>query len=58
MEGKGEKVNMPDAERYKRQSLIIGSDGQELLRQSRVLVAGVGGLGNVLAAYLAAAGFG
>ena len=51
-------MNMPDAERYKRQSLVIGSDGQELLRQSRVLVAGVGGLGNVLAAYLAAAGFG
>ena len=55
---KREKVNKPDVERYKRQNLIIGSDGQELLRQSRVLVAGVGGLGNVLAAYLVAAGFG
>ena len=49
---------MPNAERYTRQDAIIGSEGQELLRQSRVLVAGVGGLGNVLAAYLAAAGFG
>ena len=55
---KREKVNKPDVERYKRQNLIIGSDGQELLRQSRILVAGVGGLGNVLAAYLVAAGFG
>ena len=58
MGGKREKVNKPDVERYKRQNLIIGSDGQELLRQSRVLVAGVGGLGNVLAVYLVAAGFG
>jgi len=39
---KREKVNKSDVERYKRQNLIIGSDGQELLRQSRVLVAGVG----------------
>jgi len=58
MGGNGEKAQRLDLERYQRQNLLIGSNGQELLQQSRVLVAGFGGLGNVLAAYLVAAGVG
>ena len=47
-----------DAERYQRQIPLLGTDGQERLRHARVLVAGVGGLGTIIAAYLAAAGVG
>ena len=47
-----------DAERYQRQIPLWGVEGQESLRCARVLVAGVGGLGTIIAAYLAAAGVG
>ncbi len=49
-----------DAEkkRYSRQILLFGEDGQEKLKKSRVLLAGAGGLGSIMAFYLAAAGFG
>jgi molybdopterin/thiamine biosynthesis adenylyltransferase len=49
-----------DRERYLRQIAIegFGEDGQERLARARVLIAGAGGLGNAVAAYLAAAGVG
>jgi len=47
-------------ERYARQILLpeIGEEGQEKLAQSRVLIAGLGGLGSLSALYMAAAGVG
>jgi molybdopterin-synthase adenylyltransferase len=46
--------------RYDRQIMLkdFGKDGQEKLKNSRVLLAGVGGLGSAVAYYLAAAGVG
>jgi molybdopterin-synthase adenylyltransferase len=46
--------------RYNRQLILpeIGPQGQIKLKQARILIAGIGGLGSVLAYYLAAAGIG
>ncbi len=46
--------------RYSRQIMMkeIGISGQERLRNARVLVAGVGGLGSISSSYLVAAGVG
>lgn len=46
--------------RYNRQIIIpeIGQEGQRKLKQARVLVAGIGGLGSISSYYLAAAGIG
>lgn len=44
--------------RYSRQIPIIGKEGQNKLEKANVLIAGVGGLGSVVATYLAAAGVG
>ncbi|NPA47412.1 MAG: HesA/MoeB/ThiF family protein [Thermococci archaeon] len=45
-------------ERYLRQIPVLGEEGQERLRDSTVLIAGLGGLGSPAAYYLAAAGVG
>lgn len=47
-----------DLDRYQRQITLLSEEGQKSLRRARVLVAGVGGLGTIVAAYLAAAGVG
>lgn len=49
-----------DRKRYNRQILIprIGEKGQEKLKNSRVFLAGIGGLGSPAAIYLAVAGVG
>jgi molybdopterin/thiamine biosynthesis adenylyltransferase len=49
-----------ELERYNRQMLIsdLGSEGQRKLKTSKVVVAGIGGLGCLSSLYLAAAGVG
>ncbi|NJE04226.1 ThiF family adenylyltransferase [Thermococcus sp. MV11] len=47
-----------EIERYDRQIMIFGREGQEKLKSSKVAVVGVGGLGSPVAYYLAAAGIG
>ena len=51
---------MSDFARYSRQIILreVGVNGQQLLRDSSVLIVGVGGLGSVAALYLAGAGIG
>ncbi len=46
------------SERYSRQVLLFGEEGQEKLGRSSVLVVGAGGLGSPVIAYLSAAGVG
>ncbi|MHA1473602.1 MAG: HesA/MoeB/ThiF family protein [Promethearchaeota archaeon] len=47
-----------ELERYQRQILIIGKDGQNLLKQKKVLQVGLGGLGSPLSLYLVSSGIG
>jgi adenylyltransferase/sulfurtransferase len=49
-----------DQKRYNRQMMIkgFGEEGQKKLKNTRVFVAGVGGLGSPVSTYLAVAGFG
>ena len=44
--------------RYRRQIALFGEDGQAKLKKARVFLAGVGGLGSVIAIYLTVAGIG
>ncbi len=54
------QISSEEAIRYNRQLILpeIGTQGQIKLKQARVLIAGVGGLGSVSAYYMAAAGIG
>ena len=47
-----------ERERYKRQILLFGEEGQEQLKRSHIFIAGAGGLGSPIAIYLAVAGVG
>jgi len=53
-------LSRSELERYDRQMLIsdLGSEGQRKLKASKVVVAGIGGLGCLSSLYLAAAGIG
>ena len=45
-------------EKYVRQIMLFGEEGQEKLKKSKVFVAGAGGLGSPVSTYLAVAGVG
>jgi molybdopterin-synthase adenylyltransferase len=47
-----------ELERYKRQMMLFGKDGQELLKKAHIFIAGAGGLGSPVSIYLAVAGVG
>lgn len=47
-----------ERERYKRQILLFGEEGQERLKSAHIFIAGAGGLGSPIAIYLAVAGVG
>ncbi|PKG32995.1 HesA/MoeB/ThiF family protein [Methanoregula sp.] len=47
-----------ELERYKRQILLFGEEGQERLKKSHIFIAGAGGLGSPISLYLAVAGVG
>lgn len=51
-------ITNEEQKRYHRQLLMLGEAGQEKLKAARILIAGAGGLGTVIATYLAAAGIG
>ncbi|TAH62761.1 MAG: HesA/MoeB/ThiF family protein, partial [Methanosarcina mazei] len=47
-----------EREKYSRQILLFGEEGQEKLKAAKVFVAGAGGLGSPVSTYLAIAGIG
>lgn len=57
---KAESLSSTELTRYSRHLLLdeVGKDGQLRLKQSRVLIIGMGGLGSPISLYLAAAGIG
>jgi len=47
-----------ERERYKRQIMLFGNEGQEKLKKAHIFIAGAGGLGSPVSYYLAVAGVG
>jgi molybdopterin/thiamine biosynthesis adenylyltransferase len=47
-----------ERERYKRQMMLFGDEGQERLKKAHIFIAGAGGLGSPASLYLAVAGIG
>jgi molybdopterin/thiamine biosynthesis adenylyltransferase len=47
-----------ELDRYKRQMLLFGEEGQERLKKAHIFIAGAGGLGSPVSIYLAVAGVG
>jgi adenylyltransferase/sulfurtransferase len=47
-----------ERERYSRQMMLFGEDGQELLKEATIFIAGAGGLGSPVSMYLAILGVG
>jgi molybdopterin/thiamine biosynthesis adenylyltransferase len=47
-----------ERERYKRQMMLFGDEGQERLKKAYIFIAGAGGLGSPVSLYLAVAGVG
>jgi len=47
-----------ELERYKRQMMLFGKEGQERLKKAHIFIAGAGGLGSPISIYLAVAGVG
>ena len=47
-----------ELDRYKRQILLFGEEGQEKLKKGKIFIAGAGGLGSPISIYLAVAGVG
>ena len=47
-----------ERERYKRQMMLFGDEGQERLKKAHIFIAGAGGLGSPVSVYLAVAGIG
>ena len=51
-------LSQRELDRYKRQILLFGEEGQEKLKKSTIFIAGAGGLGCPISIYLAVAGVG
>jgi len=51
-------LSQRERDRYARQILFFGEEGQEKLKRSHIFIAGAGGLGSPVAIYLAVAGIG
>ncbi|KUG22290.1 dinucleotide-utilizing enzymes involved in molybdopterin and thiamine biosynthesis family 2 [hydrocarbon metagenome] len=51
-------ITEEELSRYSRQLPLIGEEGQEKLKKTKILIAGAGGLGSPIATYLALAGVG
>jgi len=58
--GRGSAMTLSERERerYKRQILLFGEEGQERLKAAHIFIAGAGGLGSPVSIYLAVAGVG